>query len=629
MATGLSATSHGSAKWEDWEDEENPSDRRCRYLTFEQAREYTQPLLSLGVAPHHRELHAIHYPNQHLTCFAPNRSGKGASLIVPSLMLWSSSCLVLDPKGENAWRTAEHRRRPKAEGGLGQDVFILDPFGGVERYSGGTPEAQHVLNPLAGLSLDAPEDALNLADALITVAPGQNAHFDTSARDLVEGLILFEVELAHRMERVPSMANVRGAIANPQRTAEIARLAQGNAELPEGHFLHKLFTAAGKLARFQGVEKDSEFVFSNEIASVFSTAITQTAFLDHPKIQASMEGNDFQLSQLAKGNTTVYVVLPAELLGIYGRWMRLILARAISDVVKLKPNPPVLFVLDEFGTVGRLDIVARALGLMSGLGILIWSFLQDINQLKFHYREWQTFIANSGVVQYFATNDFETARYVSQTLGRETLNYLNPDTRALDMTVGEALQLLTDAKMVTKEDEGIYLNAINYNRSFGYPGGTLFAPYTQAYDVHVHFASDSGAIMHHEGGNPVHLGITPGVLPFLATRIAHLTWRFLNRISWQRASGQKSSSDLEVAARVHDRLVALAGSLTRQLESPEMQASRVTTGRELMMPDEVMRAPAETMITFRRGRPVRLHQKRYWEMTALKGHWRRLAGEAE
>ncbi len=43
---------------------------------------------------------------------------------------------------------------------------------------------------------------------------------------------------------------------------------------------------------------------------------------------------------------------------------------------------PALFVLDEFGTIGRLEAVAQAYGLMAGLGMIMWAFVQDFNQLN-------------------------------------------------------------------------------------------------------------------------------------------------------------------------------------------------------------------------------------------------------
>lgn len=77
----------------------------------------------------------------------------------------------------------------------------------------------------------------------------------------------------------------------------------------------------------------------------------------------------------------------------------------------------VLFMLDEFAALGRLEQVERAFGLMAGYGVQFWSFLQDLNQLRSNYGQAAgTFIANAGVIQVFNVADIETASWVSRTL---------------------------------------------------------------------------------------------------------------------------------------------------------------------------------------------------------------------
>ena len=74
--------------------------------------------------------------DRHVMTIAGSRAGKGVSLIVPNLLLYEGSALVIDPKGENASITAGRRGFGTRNGGpgLGQDVYVLDPFGvsGIE-----------------------------------------------------------------------------------------------------------------------------------------------------------------------------------------------------------------------------------------------------------------------------------------------------------------------------------------------------------------------------------------------------------------------------------------------------------------------------------------------------------------
>lgn len=97
---------------------------------------------------------------RHLMTVAPTRSGKGTTQIIPNLLTYEGSMLVIDPKGENAIISAKRRKE------LGQEVYVVDPWGitdieGVERAS---------FNPLDWLNKwdnDITENSMILADALI------------------------------------------------------------------------------------------------------------------------------------------------------------------------------------------------------------------------------------------------------------------------------------------------------------------------------------------------------------------------------------------------------------------------------------------------------------------------------
>ena len=55
--------------------------------------------------------------DRHLLTIAGSRAGKGVSLIIPNLLFYEGSALVIDPKGENARVTAGRRGKgPKAAG---------------------------------------------------------------------------------------------------------------------------------------------------------------------------------------------------------------------------------------------------------------------------------------------------------------------------------------------------------------------------------------------------------------------------------------------------------------------------------------------------------------------------------
>ena len=116
--------------------------------------------LLLGESHVRGNLH-IRPPLQHLISIAPTRSGKGVSLIIPNLLTYRGSVLVVDPKGENAWVTAAFRRQA-----FGQKTVIVDPWGEVNRRYGamvGAAEPIARFNPLSILDPGSDEYVDNLA----------------------------------------------------------------------------------------------------------------------------------------------------------------------------------------------------------------------------------------------------------------------------------------------------------------------------------------------------------------------------------------------------------------------------------------------------------------------------------
>jgi len=120
-------------------------------------------------------------------------------------------------------------------------------------------------------------------------------------------------------------------------------------------------------------------------------------------------------------------VLPPDRLDAYARWLRLMVAQGLGALARAPARPgvsPVLFLLDEFAALGRLEAVERAMGLMAGYGMQLWPILQDLHQLKSTYGQRAgTFMSNAGLIQVFNVNDMDTASWVSKALGDTTEVY--------------------------------------------------------------------------------------------------------------------------------------------------------------------------------------------------------------
>jgi type IV secretion system protein VirD4 len=177
---------------------------------------------------------------------------------------------------------------------------------------------------------------------------------------------------------------------------------------------------------------------NDERGSVLSSAQRHTAFLDDPRIAAALSMSDFELSDLKRKLMTVFVVLPPAKLATQTRFMRGFIGAALSAITgsNIKPQFKVLFLLDEFAQLGFMKPIEDAISLVRGYGAVFWLFVQDLSQLKGVYPKWQSFLANAAK-QFFGTADYDTAKYVSDSLGQATIQFqTQSSTRSTSMQGG-------------------------------------------------------------------------------------------------------------------------------------------------------------------------------------------------
>jgi len=83
---------------------------------------------------------------------------------------------------------------------------------------------------------------------------------------------------------------------------------------------------------------------------------------------------------------------------------------------------PVHFVLDEAASLGHMDAIDDAVDKYRGYGIRLQFYFQSLSQLKKSFPEGQdqTLLSNTSQV-FFGVNDNETAKFVSDRLGEQTI----------------------------------------------------------------------------------------------------------------------------------------------------------------------------------------------------------------
>lgn len=359
--------------------------------------------------------------DRHIVTVAGNRGGKSACLLIPNLKLYPGSALVIDPKGELARETALHRRDT-----LGQDVHVLDPW----RVTALPDDLLSAFDPLAQLREDTDaliDNADLVADALI-VASASDPHWSDAARALLRALVLWLA--LDPAESGGSLADLSTIIAKLGREASasddcrpmLTMLAGLDLEEAKEWEREALTIIRNQASIMLGANP-------KELASIISTARTQLAFLESPAMARSFALSLLRLPQLKARPTTIYLCLPASRMGTHGRWLRLIVALTVASLEQAQGGPPahpVLLVLEEFAALGHMRALEQAAAYMAGFGVKLWSVLQDLSQLKRHYKEgWETFLGNAGVLQAFSVADQTTCDYLSKRLGQTTFQITN------------------------------------------------------------------------------------------------------------------------------------------------------------------------------------------------------------
>jgi type IV secretion system protein VirD4 len=394
--------------------------------------------------------------DRHMMTIAGSRAGKGVATIIPNLLEYPGSILVIDPKGENARLTRNRRAR-----GLGQDVFVLDPFG-VSGHAGSS------FNPLSMIDAEADtaiDDAALVAEALVIQEEGPGRHFSAAARNLIRGLILQVCS-----DEPPERRNLL-------RVRQLLTLDDQGFQL----LLKVMQTNPSCAGVIQRAANSMATKSDNERSGVISTAIEQTDFLDSPPLGRCLAGSDFSLTDLKRRPTTVYLCLPAGRMATHSRWLRIIVNLAV-EAMEREPAPPVhpvLFLMDEFAVLDHLSSIEKAAGQIAGFGVKLWPILQDLSQLKSIYKDrWETFMGNAGLIQFFGNNDLTTLQYLSQRLGKSTILQVSQGELSIKQAAGgftgESTQLST-TELMTSDEIGRFFSRQSNAQILLWPGSDPIA----------------------------------------------------------------------------------------------------------------------------------------------------------
>ena len=376
-----------------------------------------------------------HNGPEHILAVAPTRSGKGVSLVVPTLLTWPHAAFVLDIKGENwvlssGWRSRDvgpcFRFDPSDDSGNGAT------YNPLEEVHVGTPDETRDVQTIAQLLVD--PDGKGLADhwakTSFTLLQGAITHVIYKAlrrskhehkqiilglKDVRDELIRgSNVELAASWKTFPHMAEKQ---VNP-----MTHKVYGDDEFPYCHPLVR--TVADDIA-----QKDIR-----EASSIISTAVSFLGLWLDPVVARNTARSSFHLTDLVNGERpgNLYLVVPPSDLDRLRPLLRLMVSQMVFSLtkamqenegggVKSQNKHRILLMLDEFPTLKKLDLVQQAMAYLGGYGAKVYIICQSMKQLTDIYGKDETISDNCHVNTAFAPNDEETAKVLSQRCGKTTV----------------------------------------------------------------------------------------------------------------------------------------------------------------------------------------------------------------
>ena len=303
-----SANLHGSARWA-----EESEIRRMGYLEGKgvYVGGWVKKYSGLSMLP--RLVHAMsdeihmylrHNGPEHILVFAPTRSGKGVGLILPTLLAWEGSSIVLDIKGENWALTAGWRKS------VGQNALRFDPSD-----ASGTSAR---FNPLEELRLDsllAIPDTQNMASMLVDpLGKGLEDHWAKAAFAMLGGALLHCcIMIRHGQQRLATLYDLSCMLADESRT--IKELFEEMVSTDHADLLKQLFPAVdgdyGQKAHVFIASSAREMLnkADNEASGVVSTALTNLALYRDPVVALNTAACDFRIQDMMNHEAPVNLQL--------------------------------------------------------------------------------------------------------------------------------------------------------------------------------------------------------------------------------------------------------------------------------------------------------------------------------
>jgi type IV secretion system protein VirD4 len=362
---------------------------------------------------------------------APTRSGKGVSSIVPTCLYYPQSMIIFDPKGELFEITAGFRQQ----------------FSRVLKFS---PISKNTIrfNPLEEVELTEQAFAdigLILTNMFEQPKGGSDStasFFDNNAQDGLTGIIFHVLSskiYGEDKKNLNGILTILSEAASQETTDEKGeqtglgdQLLHEMKESPhfdkfgnESPYINKIVSniASRLLAMHYKVRSD-----------VFSTIFSKMRLFEDPYIAYVTSESDFRLQDFydCKEPISLYLTVPFSDIKRIAPVFRLLVSFMLNKFSRGEASygsatlkNRILFLLDEFKTLGAFPFLADTMGILAGYGINFYIVVQALNQIVDLYGQQHTFLDNCKTVMVYAPGKYEDAKNFSDMIGKESVVHEN------------------------------------------------------------------------------------------------------------------------------------------------------------------------------------------------------------
>lgn len=409
---------HGTARWG------NPDELRDgKVLAKKKNSNYTKNLKKnlemengfiLGKVPDKKDLLIMHdetsIDNQNVVIIGSSGAGKTQSYVLPNIInVRNKSIIVTDPKGELHALTAQLKRDQ------GFKVYQVDFVDFM----------QSKYNPL--YYVETPLDAQKIANTIITnfEKGGENssgAFFKNSATNILSALIVYVKTEFDKDE------------ANLEKVVEI----YDKYVQDEDTFLKWVDTIS--------IDHPAKPLLNSikDLTDVTRKSVTSTlnngfSLFKLPEVKAMTRKSDFNFEDFIEEKSILYVKLSMEdntfapLTSVFFSQMINIYYQIAQKSKTNKLKRKVVFMLDEFANIGKLDNYSRVLATCRSLGLSMHTIIQNKAQLEdrkmYGKDEATAILSNHDTTILLRAKDTDTitTKWISEALGDTTISQKKND----------------------------------------------------------------------------------------------------------------------------------------------------------------------------------------------------------